>query len=77
MFEPIVIVLLSVPRQCFFCGSFLLFMFHVCLCYAVLSVACSLMIICWEKAGLSVLLCVAFSCVLSLSHMVSWVRCGT
>ena len=29
---------MAVPRRCFFCGSFLLFMFHVSLCYAVLSV---------------------------------------
>ena len=60
MFEPLVIVLLSVPRQCFFCGSFLLFMLHVCLCYAVLSVACSLMITCLERVDLSALLCVVF-----------------
>ena len=32
--------LLAVPRRCFFCGSFLLFMFHVSLCYAVLYVPC-------------------------------------
>ena len=42
---------------------FLLFMFHVCLCYAVLSVSCSLMITCWETANLLSILCVAFSCV--------------
>ena len=37
-------------------------------CYVVLYVPCSLVTTCWER----VLLCVVFSCVLSLSHMVSW-----
>ena len=32
--------LLAVPRRCFFCGLFVLFMFHVSLCYAVLYVPC-------------------------------------
>ena len=50
---------------------FLLFMFHVCLCYAILSVPCSLVITCWEKVDLLVLLCIVFFCILSLSHMVS------
>ena len=27
-------------------------MFHICLCYAILSVPCSLVITCWEKACL-------------------------
>ena len=31
MFKPPVIFLLTVPRWCFFCGSFLLFEFRVCL----------------------------------------------
>ena len=34
-----------------------LFMFHVWLCYAVLSVPCSLVITCWESADLLALLC--------------------
>ena len=38
-------------------------MFHVCLCYAVLSVPCSLVITCWKRAGPLALLCVVFSCV--------------
>ena len=54
--------------------KFLLFVFHVC--HAVLSVPCSLVITCWERADLLALLCVMFSYVLSLSHTVSWVRCG-
>ena len=31
----------------------------------------------WERADLLALLCVKFSCVLSLSNMVSRVRCST
>ena len=58
-------------------ASFLLFMFHVCLYYAVLSFPCSIVIICWERADLLVFFFVMFSCVLSLSLMVSRVRCGT
>ena len=51
-----------------------LFMFYVC--NAVLSVHYNIMVICWEMANLLALLYVIFSCVLSLSHVVSWVRCG-
>ena len=51
----------------------LLFVFRVC--HAVLSVPCGLVVSCWERANLLALLCVMFSCVLSLS-LVSWVRCG-
>ena len=45
-------------------------------CHAVMSVHCSLVVTCWERADLLALLYV-LSCVLSLSHVVSWVRCGT
>ena len=38
-------------------------MYHVCLCYAVMSVPCSLVITCWERADLLTLLCVMFPCV--------------
>ena len=38
-------------------------MFHVYLCYAVLSVPCSLVVTNWERADLLALLCVMFSCV--------------
>ena len=44
---------------------------------AVLSVHCSLVVTCWKRANLLALLCVMFSCVLSLSHLMSMVRCGT
>ena len=55
-------ILLTVPRRYFFCGSFLLFLFHVC--QAVLSVPCSLVVTCWERTDIFALLCVMFSCVL-------------
>ena len=48
--------------------------FHVYLCYAVLSVPCSLVIV---RADLLTLLSVVFSCVLSLYHMVFRARYGT
>ena len=54
-----------------FCGSFC----H--LCHAVFSVHCSLVVTYWGRANLLALLYVMFSCVLSLSHVVSCVRCGT
>ena len=43
--------------------------FGVCLCYAVLSDPCSLVVTCWKLADLLALLCVVFVCALSLSHM--------
>ena len=49
------------PRRCFFCGSFLLFMFRVC--HAFLSVHCSLAVTCWERADLLAFLYVMFYCV--------------
>ena len=56
-------MLLSVPRRFFFCGSSLLFVFRVCICQTVLSVAYNLAVNCWERADLLALLCVMFSCV--------------
>ena len=55
------IFLMTVPRRCFFCGSFLLFVSRVCC--AFLSVHCSLVVTCWERANLLALMCVMFSCV--------------
>ena len=46
-------------------------------CHAFLSVHCSLVVSCWERANLLALLYVTFFVFLSLSHVVSWVRCGT
>ena len=41
----------------------LLFMFHVCPCYAVLSFPCNLVITPWDRTDFLFLLCVMFSCV--------------
>ena len=41
-----------------FCGSF---SFCVCLCYIILSVSCSLLVICWERGDSFALLFVIFS----------------
>ena len=51
------------------------FVFHVC--HVVMSVPCSLVVTPLERADLWALLCVMFLVFLSLSHMESWVRCGT
>ena len=48
---------------CFFCVSFLLFLYCVCLCSAVLSVPYILVVTCWERAYLLALLYTMFSCV--------------
>ena len=42
--SPPVNISLTVPRRCFFCGSFLLVMLHVDVCYAAVSVPCSLVV---------------------------------
>ena len=55
-------ILLTVPRRRVFGGSFLLLIIHSCLCYAFLSVPCSLVITCSEMGDLLALLCVVFSC---------------
>ena len=39
------------------------FVICVCLCHTVLSVSCSLVVTCWERADLLALLYVIFSCV--------------
>ena len=39
------------------------YLFHVYLCYDVLSVPCSFVITCWKKGDHLALLCVVFSCV--------------
>ena len=45
-------ILLTVPRRYFFCGSFLLVRLHVGVCWAVVSVPCSLVVTCLERADL-------------------------
>ena len=44
----------------------MLVIFHICGCCAAMSVPCSLVFTCWERADL---LAVVFFCVLSLSQM--------
>ena len=69
------IFLLTVPKRFFFCGSFMLFMSCVCHAYASLVIAAL-----WSSTGkglTSWLSFVMFNCVLSLSQVVSCVRCGT
>ena len=68
------IFLLTVPRRYFICGSFVLFMF----CVVILS--CLFMLPCGHLhgKGWSVGSCLWYLIVfLSLSHVVSWVRCST
>ena len=60
---PQIMFSLTVQRRCFFCGSFLLFVFRVCLCHTVLYVPCRLVDTCWGRALLLALLYVMFSCV--------------
>ena len=55
-------------------------MFHVGLYHSVLSAPCSLTGTCWERADLLVILMLfflVFLCVLSFTHMMFQVRCGT
>ena len=59
--SPVRIFLLTLPRRCFFCRSFLLFMSRVC--HAFLSVHCSLVVTCSDMANLLAVLCVMFYCV--------------
>ena len=58
---------MAVPRQHFFCGSFLLIMFHFSIYYAVLSVSCGLVVACWEGLASCVCVCVFFFVVLPFS----------
>ena len=54
-FGPQVKYFMTVPRQFFVCGSFVLFL--SCVCHALLSVHCCLVVTCWERAGLLALVC--------------------
>ena len=55
--------MLTVSMRRFCCGSFLLFMFRVYLCYDAMSVPCNLVITFLEKADHLALSCVVFSCI--------------
>ena len=68
------IFLLTVPRQYFFCGSF------VFLCLVFLMLLYLFLAALWSPAGkglTSWLLLVMFIVFLLLFHVVTWVRCGT
>ena len=41
------------------------------------SVHCCLVVTCWERAGILALVGDVYFIFLLLSHVVSWVRCGT
>ena len=77
MFKPSSNIFTDSSKAVLLCGSFLLFMIHVRLSYAVLSVPCSLVITCWKFADLFALLCVILSLVFSFSDMQFRVRYGT
>ena len=49
------IFLLTIPRQYFFCGSNVLSM--SCVCLALASVNCCLVVTCWERADLLAFVC--------------------
>ena len=51
----LVLALLTVPRQFFFCGLYVLFM--SCVCHTFTSVHCCLVVTCWERANLLALVC--------------------
>ena len=68
----------SKARRRFFCGSFLLFMFHVYLYYTVLSFPYSLVITCYERADLLALLCVICPCLLvTFTYASSFIKHNT
>ena len=51
-------------------------LFMSCVCHAFASVHCCLVVTFWKRADLLALMCDVIVN-LSLSHVVSWVRCGT
>ena len=52
---------------------------HLCFMFVFVILSCLFLAALWSPAGkgLLALLCVMFSCVLSLSHTLSFVRCTT
>ena len=51
------IFLLTVPRQCIFCGSFMLYFYLVFVMLSCASVYWCLVVTCWERAKLLALFC--------------------
>ena len=68
------IFLLTIPWPYFFCGSFAFFV--SCVSHAFASVHYCLEVTCWERANVLSLV-VMFIILMLISHVVSWVRCGT
>ena len=62
IFKPSNVFLLSKMVLLFRFFSLLSFLFHVCLCYAVLPVPCRLVITCWLMADLLAFMRVEFRC---------------
>ena len=60
-------------RCCFFCRSFHYLFFISCLSFILFC----LVVAYWERAELLADVCIVFSCDLSLSYLVSQIRCGT
>ena len=74
-------ILLTVPRRCFFCGSFMLLFCLVLLClcarlFLCTSVFVCFVVACWERADLLALVCGVY-CEFVTFPLVFWVRCGT
>ena len=67
------IFLLTIPRRCFLCGSFMLFLSCFCYMLSWASVYWCLVVTCWERADLSF---VKSNCEVVTFPLVSWVRCG-
>ena len=65
--------MLTIPRQYFFCGSFVFF--ASCVSHAFASVHCCLVVTYRERADLLALVGDAY-CIQLLSHLIFWVRCG-
>ena len=55
----------------------MLFMFRVCHAFLPVLFIAALWSPAGKRASLLALLCLTFTCVLSLSHVVTLVRCGT
>ena len=72
---PVKVFLLTVPRRCFFCGSFCY------LCFVLIVFCCLFIAVLWSPAGRALTSWLSWRmwCLivfLSLSHVMSWVRCG-
>ena len=52
-------------------------LFMSCVCHALASVHCCLVVTCWERVDHLALVFDVKLCFLLLSHVVSWVRRGT